>query len=77
MNIISIFYEIILKIMHVFENFYFESFTFNPLTFEVSLLYSFDEKEFFEEKIFFPIINRQVLNPRVYNNILFHLHIAF
>jgi len=62
-----------------FNKFYFESFKFDKNTFIAKFFYSFDQKEFFEEKIDFSSKNfklRKNIDYKIVENILFHIHIA-
>jgi hypothetical protein len=65
--------------MKNFNNFYFETYSFDKNTLKATFRYSFDEEEFFEEVLdfksnkFFP---RKDLNDEIIQNILFHVHLA-
>lgn len=71
---------LIYYILEQFNNFYFESFSFDYETLTAKLVYSFDEKKYFEEFISFKddsfFVWKQ-LDKNIINNILFSLHIAF
>ena len=65
--------------MKQFNNFYFESTSFDSKTLTASFSYSFDEEIFFTEKINFWDNNFQTIkriNKRIINNLLFHLQLA-
>ena len=62
-----------------FENFYFESFNFDKQNFIATFCYSFDEKEFFEEKIYFKNDDFETIKNidfEIVDNFLFSLHLA-
>ncbi len=78
-NVYYCLYIFLYLLMIKFKKFYFEKFEFDKKTFIASFFYSFDQKEFFEEKIdfssnFFKL--REKINYKIVENILFHIHIA-
>ncbi len=65
--------------MKKYNKFYFKSFEFNKTSLIAKFYYSFDDDIFFEEIIDFKSDDfdvREVMNMKIIENILFHIHIA-